>query len=355
MKKAILLFVLAFIKMSVLQAQDQKITLKVGDKAPLIKVEKWIKGDSFSVFEKGHIYVVEFGGIGCSPCRASIPHLSDVAKKYSKNVTVLSVYALDFESVSRVQQFVDKMGQQVKYNVAYDGASQAMSNSWMKAAGLMGIPQAFLIDGTGTIVWIGHPVYLEKLIIDQVINGHFDPQAAIVKQQEKIQQRSRAMIAAQKGDFKTALNSMNNFIKENPNDLFLYKQKFEIMLKTDETKAYLYGWELLKGKLKDSDAPLWYMAQQVCHDSESGTLNNPDWDLVIALADRAASLNKDKIVSACILKSKAEAYSKKGDYAKAVKVMQQAIQLLDEMPAAEAKGTFDYLSSDLAKYKQKLN
>src|SRR5687768_10072414 len=34
--------------------------LKVGDKAPPLSIEKWVKGEPITGFEKGRIYVVEF-------------------------------------------------------------------------------------------------------------------------------------------------------------------------------------------------------------------------------------------------------------------------------------------------------
>ena len=36
------------------------VTLKIGDPAPPLKVEKWLKGGPLERFEKGKVYVLEF-------------------------------------------------------------------------------------------------------------------------------------------------------------------------------------------------------------------------------------------------------------------------------------------------------
>lgn len=66
------------------------ITLKVGDAAPPIVAEKWIKGKAIPKFEKGRVYVMEFWATWCGPCRASMPHLSEVARKFKKDADVIS-------------------------------------------------------------------------------------------------------------------------------------------------------------------------------------------------------------------------------------------------------------------------
>ena len=45
------------------QAQSGKTDpkLKVGDKAPAIRVYKWLKGQPVTAFRKGQIYIVEMG------------------------------------------------------------------------------------------------------------------------------------------------------------------------------------------------------------------------------------------------------------------------------------------------------
>jgi thiol-disulfide isomerase/thioredoxin len=57
-------------------------TLKVGDPAPKLHVSKWLNGDPVEKLEKGTTYVIECWATWCGPCRASIPHVSELNTKY---------------------------------------------------------------------------------------------------------------------------------------------------------------------------------------------------------------------------------------------------------------------------------
>src|SRR5687767_8058847 len=58
------------------------ITLKPGDSAPKLSVDKWVKGEPVKEFEKGKVYVVEFWATWCGPCITSIPHVTKLQAKY---------------------------------------------------------------------------------------------------------------------------------------------------------------------------------------------------------------------------------------------------------------------------------
>ena len=57
-------------------------TLNIGDKAPAINVETWVKGEPITGYESGRVYVVEFWATWCGPCIAQMPHLSQIARTY---------------------------------------------------------------------------------------------------------------------------------------------------------------------------------------------------------------------------------------------------------------------------------
>ncbi|MGH7133224.1 MAG: TlpA family protein disulfide reductase [Phycisphaerales bacterium] len=141
-------------------------TLKVGDKAPAIAVDKWVKGEPVKGFEKGKVYVVEFWATWCGPCIAMIPHMTEMQKKY-KDVTFMSIAASERmpkdgadKRLENVEKFVKDQGDKMGYRVGYD-SKRAMGTSYMTAAGQNGIPCSFLVDGEGKIAWIGHPSKLE--------------------------------------------------------------------------------------------------------------------------------------------------------------------------------------------------
>ena len=150
-------------------------TLKVGDPAPKLQTGKWVQGDPVKTLEKGNAYIVEFWATWCPPCRASIPHLNEVYKKFKDKGLIVIGQNVSERDESLVAPFVKNMGAKMTYRVALDDKTSdkrgQMSKTWMEAAGQNGIPAAFLVDTKDVIAWIGHPMDLEEHIIENVLSG----------------------------------------------------------------------------------------------------------------------------------------------------------------------------------------
>lgn len=144
-----------------------------GAKAPALKVHAWLKGTPVKEFKKGEIHVVEFWATWCGPCITSIPHITDLAKKYKDKVKVtgVSVWENPWDQ-AKAQKFVDDMGAKMDYNVAIDTKEGVMADSWMRAAEQNGIPAAFIVKD-GIVQWVGHPMSMDEPL-KQVVEGKFN-------------------------------------------------------------------------------------------------------------------------------------------------------------------------------------
>ncbi|KAH0572947.1 putative FixW protein [Spironucleus salmonicida] len=87
----------------------------------------------------------------CPPCRAQIPHLAELTKKFP-NVYIVSVSQ---EDKAKVESMASKMKPMKEYNLAVDPSGQVQT--FMESNGVQGIPHAFVFDKAGTLIYSGHP------------------------------------------------------------------------------------------------------------------------------------------------------------------------------------------------------
>lgn len=184
---------------------------KLGDPAQPLALLKTVKGDPVNLAAgKGkQVYVVEFWATWCPPCRESIPHLTDLQKRF-KDKGVVFVGISD-ETEAKVKPFVEKMGSKMDYVVALDSARKT-SEAYMGAYGQNGIPTAFIVDKQGRVAWVGHPMSGLDTAIEEIVAGTYDMVAAqkefdgraerAAKMQELNQSFMKYMQAAGKPDAK---------------------------------------------------------------------------------------------------------------------------------------------------------
>jgi thiol-disulfide isomerase/thioredoxin len=161
---------------------------KIGDVAPKLAIDTFVKGKEVKEFEKGKTYVVEFWATWCGPCRTSIPHLTELQKKFKDKVVIVGV---SDEDAGTVKPFVDQMGDKMDYVVAVD-KNEGTGAAYMKPFNVRGIPHAFVVNPEGKLVWHGHPMGGLDDVVAKVVAGKFDVSEA-KKQAEKEAAEAAAM------------------------------------------------------------------------------------------------------------------------------------------------------------------
>jgi thiol-disulfide isomerase/thioredoxin len=145
----------------------------ISDLAAPLKIDEWVKGKPTVLADgKGKtIYVVEFWATWCAPCRASIPHLTELQRKFKDKGVVF--IGISDEKPDKVKPFVEKMGDKMDYTVAID-KDKGTSEGYMEAYGINGIPHAFIVDKAGRVAWNGHPMDDLDKRLEDMLSGKYD-------------------------------------------------------------------------------------------------------------------------------------------------------------------------------------
>lgn len=233
------------------------VTLHIGDPAPALQVKQWFKGQPVTSFSKGRIYVVEFWATWCQPCIAGMPHLSELAEKYRKDVTVTGISILERKTTTLacIGAFVDSMGKKMNYAVAAED-SNYMATNWLRASGEGSIPMAYVVDRNGRIAWAGLPKLLDE-VLPLVINGRWDIKAtdAARKEAKRLTEVDNSIIPllnpymGNPGKPDSAMIVIDQLLAKDPGLKYYPRMAhFTIfsLLKTDQEQALVYIRELFK-------------------------------------------------------------------------------------------------------------
>jgi thiol-disulfide isomerase/thioredoxin len=304
-------------------------TLTVGSPAPQLKVAKWVKGKPLTI-KKGAITVVEFWATWCGPCKESIPHLTELAKKYQGKVDFagISVFEHKPNYASLVNKFVIQMGAKMDYSVGYDDNADSgfMAKNWMAAAKQDGIPTAFIVGKEGKIEWIGHPMEMEGPLA-QIVAGKYDRNAAT--KQLDAENLAKARIMA----YQTKVIPL------------LKAEKYDELLALVDTEVKNDP-SLLGLSVQMLNSVAWTMCD------EENKKSKHDFPSACKLAKKAAELTKEE--DAMVLDTLAFACYRDGNIKEALAYQEKAVSKLDKSVGVDEPTKKEILDR-LALYKSKAN
>jgi thiol-disulfide isomerase/thioredoxin len=156
----------------------------LGEQAPEIGVGSWVNADGrVSLADhRGGVVLLEFWSTSCAPARSSVAPLIRLQREYgTKGLTVIG---LTSESPEPVWRFLAHEHPDVNYKIGFGGGSEY---------GVTGIPHAYLIDGTGKVVWEGSPGGLSKKTLSAALKTVKAPT------KDALLKRARARIERGKG------------------------------------------------------------------------------------------------------------------------------------------------------------
>ena len=122
----------------------------IGDPAPAVFPERWVKGSPVKIGPGTNIFVVEFWATWCGPCKRSIPHLTELQRKYADKGVIFVGFS--DEKMETVQPFVTAQGGNMDYRLFAPGTTAWFPVSVPGALFYLGDGHACQGDGeiTGT-------------------------------------------------------------------------------------------------------------------------------------------------------------------------------------------------------------
>lgn len=246
-------------------------TLKPGDVAPPVTIAQWIQGEAAGAASEPAVRVVEFFATWCKPCRETMPHLDTLRQKYGSKLDVVAVAVWERgdvdEIAGNVRELIASLGaDRVTYPIAVDNpvpGQQPMKGkprsgrtaaAYLDAAGINGIPSAFVVSRDGRIAWIGHPLACES-VVEACINGTFEIERAAADYVEALERREkmatikRAFDAAVwEKDYTTAEIKARELAEVDPrNGVPIVVQLYRNQLKAEPAKIVDYLDSVLRG------------------------------------------------------------------------------------------------------------
>ena len=289
----VLFFLITFSSVAIAQGRSDK--LKEGSPAPGLNVAEWVKGE-FNPAE-AEVYVVEFWATWCGPCKRSIPHLTELQEEYGLDglkIVGISTDTDDSEktALEKVAPFVRKQGLNMDYIVGIDNRNRT-SRAWMKAAGLNGIPSAFIVDKNSTIQWIGNPLDEEfEDVLGKVMSGRYD----VLKMKEVSDSKNAARHFSSLNSWDEARNAYENAIAIDPivfADQYIELFKMLLIDKKNTSEAYALAEKIITERGSEDPELLTWLAIEIAT-NESITGDARRMDVAINAAKTALTFAKRK-------------------------------------------------------------
>lgn len=239
MMKIIKMFALSLLTISTIAC----FAAELGKPAPELEIGSWIKNGPATLAEgRGKkIYIVEFWNSTNKECVKTMPFLHELQGQY-QDVVIISISP---QKAAVVKSFVSKY-KNISYKIAVDD-NEKTCKAYM--GGKQKIPVAFIINRSGTVAWIGHPLDL-RLPLKRMISGKFDIKKSAHRQE--IYKDMQILVSIKK--YAEALKILDKELKDEPgNTQFIALKTFVLFSLGKKEEALKFAGEMLKKHPTDMD------------------------------------------------------------------------------------------------------
>ena len=151
---------------------------------------------------KGRVVLVEYWGINCPPCLASIPHISAMQEKYGRDQFVIIANQCQDANDAKAQSTFKSRGGSDMITVINDGN--------LPGSNVSGIPRCFLFSHEGKLLYEGSPTGLDAPVETAVKNS---PGFLIAGHTYEKTSKQAAVIGALKSNLASTIKSLRTVAK----------------------------------------------------------------------------------------------------------------------------------------------
>lgn len=208
--KALVLLFISLAMASTIRAQS----LEVGAELNRYPKVDWLRGEAIDKLDPNKTYIIECWATWCGPCKAAIPHMNDLYRKYGDRIVFVGQNIWEKDK-STVDKFVESQGDNMAYPIAFGGGKDSeFSLKWMKEAGVNGIPATFVIQNN-KLVWLTNPMNITEDILELLLNKSFTIEKAKALDPRNKYEAVRKMIFEEK-NYDQAEVELDKLIKQYP-------------------------------------------------------------------------------------------------------------------------------------------
>ncbi|MBL8862209.1 MAG: TlpA family protein disulfide reductase [Planctomycetes bacterium] len=316
--------------------------LKIGDPAPALVVESFVKGTPVTALEKGRVYLIQFWAPWSPASVEQLVLLSEVQKTFAdQGLVVLAVASTDVTgtTLEKVQAKLAEKGDALKIPVAWDKGSTT-KDAFLKAAGRTQLPCAVIVDKEGRIAFV-EDAQRGLRFLEDILAGQHDAAALTAwhaKAARRTQTKSSLDTAIQARKWAEVVPLCDDLLEVDPIEYGGYAQARVLAQwksgAPDKAVAWARAWIEAAGKASPEglNAVAWTLVDP------ADPFPSPDLDLAMRAAVRSAELTRHE--DGAILDTLARVHFLKGDVAKAVEIQKRALVKL-KPSQAQFKGQLE--------------
>ena len=273
------------------------IALEIGDTAPEIRLDKYLKGEAktpqITPPKPGQYLIVNFWATWCKSCGKYIPIFNEIAGKYGESGR-FSIIAITPERGVPANHIMLSM---MEYPVANDLKETTYKNFIPEDKEF---PVTFIIDSKNKVIWKGSPLQIEEAV-NEIESGRYSMAAAAADY--KLRNELRIAISEKKfgeaykiidellskdpGEFamvdlkmvligrqngiEKAIKYIDGEIKKQPKSLPLYEIKAQFLLHNRQDEAIKDLYVEMANVFRDSPLILSTLAQRFMHSGSGVT------------------------------------------------------------------------------------